>query len=377
MDPSAPLRRTPLHDAHLALGAKMAPFAGFDMPLQYVGILEEHRAVREAAGLFDVSHMGEIEVHGPDAAAFVQRLVTNDVAALYDGRALYTAMCHEHGGTVDDLLVYRRAADRFLLVVNAANVAKDLAHIRTCHAAFGGDCRVDDLSDEVALLALQGPRAFEVAEAASGLALRDLRYYHFVEPAPGAFLGCGWSILSHTGYTGEPGLEIYCRPEDAARVWEALLEAGRPLGLQPCGLGARDTLRLEAGYALYGHELRDDVTPLEAGLGWIVKLDAGPFVGREALAAQKAAGVPRRLVGFVLDGRGVPRAGYRLTTPEGAPLGEVTSGSLSPVLQRGIGLGLVPNDPAHTAPGTSLGVEVRGRILPATVRKPPFHKGDG
>jgi aminomethyltransferase len=367
------LRTTPLHAAHLALGARMMPFAGFDMPVQYSGILDEHRAVREAAGLFDVSHMGEFWIRGPQALDLAQALVTNDVSKLTDGRALYAVLCHPSGGAVDDLLVYRVAADEVMLVVNASNIDKDWAHISGVHADLGFDCALTNASDDTALLALQGPRAFEIFEAASGVDASGIPYYHFERPAPGAVLGADGVILSHTGYTGERGLEIYCRNADAPHIWQALLDAGAPLGLLPAGLGARDTLRLEAGYSLYGHELTDDITPLEAGLGWVVKLDAGDFVGRDALASLKSAGPARRLVGFVLDERGIPRQGCRLTDPEGAPIGEVSSGSQSPALGTGIGLGFVPNDPAWTAPGTRLGVEIRGKVLAATVRKPPFH----
>lgn len=366
------LRSTPLDAAHRALGARMMPFAGFDMPVQYTGILDEHRAVREAAGLFDVSHMGEFRVRGPQALDLVQHLVTNDAASLTDGRAMYAVLCHESGGAVDDLLVYRRAADDVLLVVNASNIAKDWAHIASVADTLGLDAEMTDESDATALLALQGPRAFETFHRATELDASDIPYYHF-RVMDGVF-GADDVMVSHTGYTGEPGLEIYMPATHAATAWDALLGAGRDLGVLPAGLGARDTLRLEAGYCLYGHELDDETTPLEAGLGWVVKLDAGDFVGRDALARQKAGGVPRRLVGFVLGERGVPRQGCGLVGPDGAPVGVVTSGSQSPALGAGIGLGFVPNDPAWTTPGTAIGVDVRGRILGATVRKPPFHK---
>ncbi|HIL56509.1 MAG TPA: glycine cleavage system aminomethyltransferase GcvT, partial [Rhodothermales bacterium] len=366
---SETLQTTPLHDRHLALGAKMMPFAGFDMPVQYAGILDEHRAVREAAGLFDVSHMGEVAVQGPGALAFLQRLVTNDVSKVADGQAQYTVMCHESGGAVDDLLVYRFAEDDWMLVINASNIEKDLAHIRSLHAASGADCTVTDRSDETALLALQGPKAFEILQRVSDAVPADLPFYRFVRPAAGAFLGCEDVIVSHTGYTGEAGVEIYCSPGDAPRVWDALLEAGADLGLVPAGLGARDTLRLESGFCLYGHELTDETTPLEAGLGWVTKLetkDGEPiaFVGADAIRQQKAAGVPRKLVGFVVDGRGIAREGYPIVNTEGEEIGTVTSGSQSPALGSGIGLGFVPNDAAYTAPGTRLAVRVRSREVP-------------
>ncbi|MEL6615447.1 MAG: glycine cleavage system aminomethyltransferase GcvT [Bacteroidota bacterium] len=366
------LRRTPLHPQHVALGAKMMPFAGWDMPVQYAGILDEHRAVREAAGLFDVSHMGEVAVTGPGAQAYVQHLVTNDVTRIVDGQAQYTVMCHASGGAVDDLLVYRKAEDDWMLVINASNIEKDLAHMRTVHASGDWDCTLSDLSDATALIALQGPLAFEILASVTDAVPSDLPFYRFVAPEAGAFLGCEAPIVSHTGYTGEKGVEIYCAPSEAAHVWEALLEAGRARGLQPAGLGARDTLRLESGFCLYGHELDDETTPLEAGLGWVVKLNAGDFVGAETLREQKASGVPRRLVGFVVEGRGIPREGYEIVQG-GEVVGRVTSGTQSPMLATGIGLGFVPNAKAHTAPGTPLAIRVRNREIAATVAKPPFH----
>ena len=372
------LKTTPLHAHHVALGAKMMPFAGFDMPVQYSGILDEHRAVREAAGLFDVSHMGEVFVSGPDARAFVQHLVTNDAEKLYDGKAMYSVMCNEKGGAVDDLLVYQYGDTAYLLVINAANIEKDLAHIRAVHEASGLDCTVSDVSDEMGLLALQGPRSVEILSRLTDLALDDVAYYHFVRPEPGAFLGCEKVTLSRTGYTGELGFEIYCDAACLPRIWDAILEAGADLGLVPAGLGARDTLRLEAGYALYGHELDEDTTPLEAGLGWVTKLSDGDgapidFVGADALRAQKGAGVPRKLVGFKVEGRGIAREGYPIVDADGEEIGTVTSGSQSPVLGQGVGLGFVPNDEAYTAPGTELKVRVRNREVPVTVAKPPFH----
>ena len=368
------LLQTPLHDVHLALGAKMVPFAGYEMPIQYTGILDEHRAVREAAGLFDVSHMGEFRLRGPDALALAQRLVTNDVGKLSDGQAQYAVLCAADGTAIDDLLVYRLAEDDVMLVVNASNVADDWAQVQRVLADGGFDCEAHDETRETALLALQGPRAFEVFEAATGVDASAIPYYHFEQPPPGTVLDAERVILSHTGYTGERGLEIYCEARSAVRIWEALMAAGGPFGLRAAGLGARDTLRLEAGYCLYGHELDRQTTPLEAGLGWVVKPDAADFVGRDALAQIKADGVPRKLVGFVATGRGLPRQGMEIATPDGTPIGVVTSGSQSPSLETGIGLGYVPNDAAYTTPGTELAVLVRGRHLPVEVRKPPFHK---
>jgi aminomethyltransferase len=361
----------------------MMPFAGFDMPVQYAGIIQEHRAVREAAGLFDVSHMGEVRIHGPQARDFVQALVTNDVTKVEPdgteaagvGRAMYCAMCYDDGGTVDDLLVYRLDQNDYLLVVNASNTEKDVAHMRSELGRRAMECTIEDESDQMSLLALQGPRALEILGRITDLPIAEVPYYQFLRPAPGAFMGCERAILSRTGYTGEPGVEIYCENERAAVVWDALLTAGADLGLQPAGLGARDTLRLESGFALYGHELSESITPLEAGLGWVVKLDKGEFTGSEALRHQKDTGVPRRLVAFVMEERGIPRDGYAITDAAGAPAGIVTSGTQSPTLGVGIGLGLVRNDPALTAPGSEIRVDVRGKALAARVKKPPVHKG--
>ena len=370
--PTDALQTTPLHEIHVALGAKMVPFAGFDMPVQYTGILDEHRAVREAAGLFDVSHMGEFRLRGPDAIALAHQLVTNDATALVDGKAMYAVLCREDGTAVDDLLVYRIAEDDVMLVVNASNMQKDWDHIEAVRDRQL-DVEVTNESDETALLALQGPRAFEVFEAATGMPV-EMAYYHFT--VPDSLFGARRAIVSRTGYTGEPGLEIYCENACAVQVWEALMKVGDDFGLRPAGLGARDTLRLEAGYCLYGHELNDETTPLDAGLGWVVKLDAGDFVGRDALAKQKADGPAKKLVGLVSEGRRVPRQGYAITDADGAPIGEVTSGTQSPTAGVGIALGYVPRDEAYTAPGTVLGIDVRGRQLDATVTRPPFHTAD-
>jgi aminomethyltransferase len=369
MDPQT-LQQTPLHAVHLALGARMMPFAGFDMPVQYTGILDEHLAVRQAAGLFDVSHMGEVRVQGPKALAFVQYLVSNDAGKLHNGRAMYSVMCTEQGGIVDDLLVYRIGEEDYLLVVNAANIETDFAWMQD-HNPMGAT--LEDISAQVALLAIQGPKAFDIVQSLTDVPL-EIPYYHFLPIPAGRFLDCQQALLSHTGYTGEAGLEIYCEADKAVDVWQALMEAGAAFGLKPAGLGARDTLRLEAGYCLYGQDITTATHPLEAGLGWITKLDKGDFIGREALLRVKAEGIRRRLVGFVLEDRGVPRQGYPLLDSEGRPIGEVTSGTQSPILGQGVGLGYVPNDPAFTQPGSPLWVEVRGRALRATVRKPPFHK---
>ncbi len=368
------LKTTPLQAIHIALGAKMMPFAGFDMPVQYSGIIDEHHAVRQAAGLFDVSHMGEVFVRGSQAFDFVQRLVTNDASKLYDGKAMYTVMCREHGGVVDDLLVYRLSEEDYLLVVNASNIEKDLAHIHDQHEKSGLDCRIEDISDDMALLALQGPKALDILAEVTDLPVRDVAFYHFIRPEPGAFFGCDHAIISSTGYTGEQGVEIYCENEKAEDIWNALMATGKKHGLKPAGLGARDTLRLEAGFCLYGHELEEDINPLEAGLGWVTKPDAADFVGVEAVRQMKVDGIPRKIVGFVITERGIARQGTVIADAAGNEIGEVTSGTQSPVLGKGIGLGFVPNDPAYTTPGETVYLSVRSRTLKATVTKPPFHK---
>ena len=363
------LKQTPLHAAHIALGARMTDFAGFDMPIQYTGIVQEHMAVRQAAGMFDVSHMGEVKVSGPEVEAWLQRLVTNDVSKLDVGRALYTVMCRPDGGIVDDLLVYRLGTNEYLLVVNAANTQKDIAWMEE---HLEGDVRLDDLSADTALIALQGPRAMDVFTRATNVDVSVLRPYHFMRPPD--LHGSSTAIVSRTGYTGEDGLEIYCRPSDAAPIWEVLLRVGAEFGLKPCGLGARDTLRLEAGLGLYGNDLSDDTNPIEAGLSWLVKFDSGDFIGREALQRVKDEGPARRLVGFVLEERGVPRTSYDLMDDGGERIGAVTSGTQSPILGKGIGLGYVANDPRFTTEGSTIKMSSRGKLLTARVTRPPFHK---
>ncbi len=347
------------------------PFGGFDMPVQYSGIIDEHHAVRSATGLFDVSHMGEVYVSGPEAFTFVQHLVSNDISKLYDGKALYTVMCRPDGGIVDDLLVYRRSEDTYMLVINAANIEKDWQWMVTNNPMKAD---LHNASDEVALLALQGPKAIDLLQSVTKVPLQDIKYYHFVEPAPGAFLGCERALLSRTGYTGEPGFEIYCEPDKVEFVWHSLMEAGESVGLKPAGLGARDTLRLEAGFSLYGNDLTDETNPLEAGLGWVVKLESDDFIGRDVLTEIKTKGPERKLVAFVLNERGIPRQGCLIRSEEGDEIGIVTSGSQSPILGQGIGMGYVPNMEKYTQPDQPLRIDVRGRLLSATVKKPPLHK---
>ena len=361
--PAVSLKRTPLYELHRELGAKLIDFGGWEMPVQYSGILEEHRAVRERAGIFDVSHMGELEVTGPEALAALQELTPNDVARLADGRCHYSAFLTDRGTFVDDLLVYRRAADSFLLVVNASNTAKDFEWAKT-HASR--EARVADASDSFALLAVQGPRAAALCARVSSSDPSDLPYYGFRTME---VLGVP-ALLSRTGYTGEDGFEIYLRPESAAKVFRGLLAAGGPDGVVPCGLGARDTLRLEAKMALYGNDIDDTVTPWEADLGWIVKMKKGDFIGREALARQKEQGVPRRLVGFEMLDRGIARHGYPAQTRLGP--GIVTSGTHSPTLGKPIGLALLPS--AAAAVGEEFSVDIRGRMAKARVVETPFYK---
>jgi aminomethyltransferase len=353
------LRRTPLYDTHKALGAKLVPFAGWEMPVQYAGILAEHHAVRTGAGVFDVSHMGEFEVTGPDRNAFVTRVTCNDVAALEPGGVQYSAILTPEGTFVDDCTVYR-FEDKLMIVVNASNTARAWEHI--VKQKGGANVRLKDISDEVGLLALQGPGAQALLQPLADRQLDDIGYYHF---QVGKIAGAQ-CFISRTGYTGEDGFELYCRDRDTVAIWEALTAAGA----KPIGLGARDTLRLEMGYALYGNDIDDTITPLEAGLGWIVKLDKGaPFMGDRALREQKARGVTRKLVGFRLEGRGIPRHGYPVHC-EGREVDVVRSGTMSPSLGQPIGTTYLPAASAKV--GTRFEVDIRGQRVPAEVVKPPF-----
>lgn len=355
------LQRTPLHEQHVALGAKMVPFAGFEMPVQYPsGITAEHKAVREKCGLFDVSHMGEFLVRGPGAIDFVNFVTTNDVTALSIGQAHYSTLLNERGTIEDDCLVYR-FSDHLMLVVNASNRAKDFAHIERERARF--DCTLQDVSDEMALLAVQGPHAQRILQPLATADLESIPYYHFAE---GTVAGVP-AVISRTGYTGEDGFELYFGATDADTVWTALMATGE---ITPCGLGARDTLRLEMGMALYGNDLDDTVTPYEANLGWLVKLKKGDFVGRDALVRQKEAGVPRKLAGFVLDERAFPRPGFAVYQ-NGAPHGQTRSGTVSPSLGTPIGTCYLP--PEGAVPGATLEVEIRGKRVPGHVVKMPFY----
>ncbi len=360
------LLRTPLHGEHLRYGGKMVPFAGFEMPIQYpTGIQAEHRAVREMAGIFDVSHMGEFEVEGPEALALVQYLTVNDASRLTVGQAQYSAFCLDDGTVLDDLLIYRTGEESYFLVVNAGNREADWNQIMAHAPRF--DATVTDHSEEYALLALQGPRAQRVLENHTLLILDDIDYYHF---AKGMLAGVE-VMVARTGYTGEDGFELYIPKLHGPRIWNTLLHTGEHMGLIPAGLGARDSLRLEVGYALYGNDLDREHTALESGLGWVVKLDKGDFIGREALAAEKERGVARRLVGLRVTGKGFPRSGYPVVVG-GEEVGVVTSGTVSPTLGVGIALAYLPTE--HSAPGTEVAIRVRSTDVPAVVERPPFYR---
>jgi aminomethyltransferase len=360
------LRRTPLYHAHVALGARMVPFAGWEMPVQYAGVSEEHAAVRNAVGLFDVSHMGELYFEGAGAARCLDSLVTNAIGTLPVGRAVYTVACNAAGTILDDLIVYRLAETRFLVVCNADNLAKMRSHFAT-HTR--GQCEFTDRSDETALLALQGPRAVDVVRALG--ATTELASLARFGVHAGQLDGIQL-IAARTGYTGEDGYELFCAATDAASLWQKLLAAGASYGIAAIGLGARDTLRLEARLSLYGHEIDETTTPIEAGLGWVVKLDKGDFLGREALLRRKQTPLERQLVGFEMVGRGIARQGYPIVGADGESVGVVTSGAPGLSVGKNIGLGYVP--PALHPVGTKLGIEIRGKTIDAVVCKTPFYK---
>jgi aminomethyltransferase len=357
------LKRTPLFSAHVKAGARMVPFGGWEMPVQYTGIVQEHRTVRSAGGCFDVSHMGEFEVEGPGALAALQRLTTNDAAALEIGQVQYSVLCYPHGGIVDDLTVYRLGAERYMITVNAGNISKDWAHVTT---DGGAGARWRNVSEATGLIAVQGPKAEALVARLADLDVTRIGYYRFAE---GKVAGAA-TLVSRTGYTGEDGFELYVGAGDTERLWNALLEAGRSDGVAPIGLGARDTLRLEMRYALYGNDIDDTTNPLEAGLGWVVKPGKGDFIGREAIERVRAVGPARRLVGLEMTDRAVARHGYPVVK-DGAPVGVVTSGSYGPSVNRSIAMAYVAS--AHAAVGTELGVEIRGQARAARVVKTPFH----
>ncbi|QPA30037.1 glycine cleavage system aminomethyltransferase GcvT [Thermaerobacillus caldiproteolyticus] len=360
------LKRTPLFSVYARYGAKTIDFGGWELPVQFSSIKEEHEAVRTRAGLFDVSHMGEIEVKGSDSFAFLQKVMTNDVAKLTEGRAQYTLMCYENGGTVDDLLIYKKADDYYLLVVNAANIEKDFEWLN--QHAFG-DVELVNISTEIAQLALQGPLAEQVLQKLTEVDLSQIKFFGFRDDVE--FQGVK-SLVSRTGYTGEDGFEIYCRAGDAVTLWEAILEAGKEEGVLPCGLGARDTLRFEATLPLYGQELSKDITPIEAGLGFAVKTNKEvDFIGKDVLKKQKEEGTLRKLVGIEMIDKGIPRHGYQVFSRD-EEIGVITTGTQSPTLKKNIGLALIKTE--FSTLDTEVEVDIRGRRLKAKVVETPFYK---
>ncbi|MBK9487717.1 MAG: glycine cleavage system aminomethyltransferase GcvT [Haliscomenobacter sp.] len=373
------MKNTPLTEKHIALGAKMAPFAGYNMPISYTGIQEEHHTVRDKVGVFDVSHMGEFIVRGKQALELIQHITTNDASKLGIGQAQYSAMPNEQGGIIDDLLVYRLPEDNcadgeraYMMVVNASNIEKDWnwvnAHLEP-NAEFirGFDTKVINISDQTSLIAVQGPKALQTLQPLTGIDLSRIKYYNF---AKGKFAGFDNVLISATGYTGAGGFEIYVDNKQAAAIWDAVFEAGKTLGIAPIGLGARDTLRLEMGFCLYGNDIDDTTSPMEAGLGWITKLGKPSFIGKSIFEAQKAAGLSRKLVGFILEDRRIPRHDYAILDAQGQNIGKVTSGSQSPTLGKPIGMGYVQT--AYASPGSEIFISIGGKSLPATVVKLPF-----
>lgn len=357
------IKKVTLNDLHESLGGKMVPFAGYFMPVRYSSDLEEHNTVRESVGVFDVSHMGEFMVKGPNALALIQRVTSNDASKLVIGQAQYSCFPNEKGGIVDDLIVYKMAEEEYMLVVNASNIDKDWKWVNQ-HNEFGAE--LTNLSEEMSLFAVQGPKATEALQPLTPVDLSTIKFYHFTV---GEFAGVKDVIISGTGYTGAGGFEIYCKNEDALKIWNAIFESGKDLGIKPIGLGARDTLRLEMGYCLYGNDLNDETSPIEAGLGWITKFTKD-FINSENLKKQKEEGVARKLVGFILKEKGIPRAHYPIVNLHGEVIGEVTSGSISPTMGLGIGLGYVQTE--YATPGTGIAITVRNRNLEAEIEKLPL-----
>ena len=359
------MKDTALSAIHAALGAKMVPFAGYNMPVSYQGINLEHQTVREKVGVFDVSHMGEFFVTGPNALSLIQRVCSNDASKLEDGQAQYSCFPNEDGGVVDDLIVYRIAAEKWLLVVNASNIDKDWAWINSHNTM---EATLENSSDHYSLLAIQGPKAIQAMQSLTQEDLSAIKFYTF---KMNTFAGVENVIISATGYTGSGGFEIYCKNTQVAKIWTKVLEAGANWGIQPIGLAARDTLRLEMGYCLYGNDIDDTTSPLEAGLGWITKFNKD-FINSESLKKQKEIGVSKTLVGFELSQRGIPRQGYAIVDAQGNSIGRVTSGTMSPSMGKGIGLGYVPM--ALKEVGSQIHIQIRNKIVPAMVVKLPFYK---
>ncbi|TRZ42905.1 glycine cleavage system aminomethyltransferase GcvT [Robertkochia solimangrovi] len=360
------MKNTALTEKHIALGAKMVPFAGYNMPVQYEGVNIEHETVREKVGVFDVSHMGEFFISGPKALDLIQKVTSNDASKLTIGRAQYSCLPNAEGGIVDDLIVYKLEEEKYLLVVNASNIEKDWNWISSHNEVFGA--AMTNVSDDYSLLAIQGPKAVEAMQSLTQTDLSAIKFYHF---EVGEFAGVSDVIISATGYTGSGGFEIYVKNEDAAVVWDRVFEAGAAFGIKPIGLAARDTLRLEMGYCLYGNDIDDTTSPIEAGLGWITKFTKD-FVNSEALKAEKEAGAARKLIGFTMSERGIPRKGYTILNENDEEIGEVTSGTMAPSLGQGIGMGYVKTE--FSGEGTSVKISIRNKAIPATVVKFPFYK---
>ncbi|MDR9418974.1 glycine cleavage system aminomethyltransferase GcvT [Gracilimonas sp.] len=363
-------KKTPFYDIHEKAGAKLVDFAGFEMPVQYEGIKSEHATVREAVGIFDVSHMGEFYIHGPEALDLLQMVTVNDVSKLVEGKAQYTCMCYDDGGIVDDLIIYKLFDDMgYIAVVNASNIDKDLNWILDNNSF---DAEVKDQSDDTCLLAVQGPKSVETLQKLTDLNLSEIDFYSY---KLGSLAGMENVVFSATGYTGEKGFELYFDKNhvDPEAVWNAIMEAGEEFNIEPCGLGARDTLRLEMGFALYGNDITKNTHPLEARLGWITKFDKDDFIGKATLQQKKEEGLNRKLVGFTVEGkRNIPRQGYEIQNSESSKIGEVTSGTMSITLNKGIGMGFVEKEYAEE--GTSIQIVIRNRTADATVKKPPFIK---
>ena len=360
------MKNIALHQVHEKLGAKMVPFAGYNMPVQYEGVTAEHLTVRESVGVFDVSHMGEFLVSGENALALIQKVTSNDASKLAIGDAQYSCFPNTENGIVDDLICYRIKENQYLLVVNASNIEKDWNWISKYNEEFGADLK--DLSDDYSLLAIQGPKAVKAMQSLSSLDLADIPFYKF---KVGDFAGIENVIISATGYTGSGGFEIYCKNSEVEQIWNRVFLAGAEFGIKPIGLAARDTLRLEMGYCLYGNDIDDTTSPIEAGLGWITKFTKD-FVNADALAKQKEEKPSRKLVAFELNARGIPRQGYDIVDEEGNTIGNVTSGTMSPSLSKGIGLGYVPTTSAKM--GSQILIQIRKKAIPATVVKLPFYK---
>lgn len=360
------MKNTALSQTHQALGAKMVPFAGYNMPVSYEGVTAEHETVRKGVGVFDVSHMGEFLISGPNALELIQKVSSNDASKLTIGKAQYSCLPNETGGIVDDLIIYKIKEEQFLLVVNASNIDKDWSHISKYNDAIGAD--MQNISEDYSLLAIQGPSAIEAMQSLTSVALSAIKFYNF---KVADFAGIDHVIISATGYTGSGGFEIYCKNSEVKQIWDRVFEAGSRFGIKPIGLAARDTLRLEMGYCLYGNDINDTTSPLEAGLGWITKFTKD-FVNSEALAKEKAHGPERKLVAFELDERGIPRHDYDIVDGQGKKIGVVTSGTMSPSMGKGIGLGYVPTILSEI--GSKIQIQVRKKAIPATIVKLPFYK---